>query len=127
MRREAHVRLYVQRAVMLKAQPVRWICPGQPLLWRWDVQHNSEALQECEERVGGSVSAGFRPEWSGSRDGLFLESGVGVLVDVGGLGTRVAFSGVASVHHRRGRGGVGVAQVCATAVLGVGVRAMAVC
>jgi hypothetical protein len=45
--------------------------------------------QEAEERVWGSVSAGFRSERGGSCDRLFLESGVGVLVNVGGLGALV--------------------------------------
>ena len=46
----------------------------------------SEGLKESEERVGCSVSAGFGAEWCGLGDCLLFERGVGVLVDVGGLG-----------------------------------------
>ena len=88
----------------------------------------SEVVEAGEELVVRPVAADrVGSRWGGAGDRLFFDFEVGVHVDLGGLDAFMAFSGVASVHHRRGRGGVGVAQVCATAVLGVGVRAMAVC
>jgi hypothetical protein len=44
----------------------------------------SEVLEEFEERVGGSVAAGFGVEGFGAVDRLLLVAHVGVEVDVGG-------------------------------------------
>jgi hypothetical protein len=44
----------------------------------------SEVLEELEERVGGSVAAGFGVERFGAVDRLLLVGHVGVEIDVGG-------------------------------------------
>ena len=48
-----HARLYVQRVVMLKADLMRSICPAQPHLWQWHVQHNQRPSRKAR-----SVSEG---------------------------------------------------------------------
>jgi len=64
-----------------------------PLLGRGPTQRMSafsEVFEELEERVGGSVAAGFGVERFGAVDRLLLVGHVGVQVDVGSLDLLVA-------------------------------------
>jgi hypothetical protein len=49
-----------------------------------------QRFQEGQERVGGSVSAGWGSERGGAFDGLLRDVEVGLEVDLGGLGALVA-------------------------------------
>jgi hypothetical protein len=52
--------------------------------------HNSEVLEEGEERVGWPVASGVDVGWCGSVEGLLFDGEVAVHVDVGGLELFVA-------------------------------------
>jgi hypothetical protein len=59
--------------------------------WLWiAARHNSELLEEGEQRVAGAVAAGFDAGRVVRGEGSFLDGDVGVQVDLGGVGGLVA-------------------------------------
>ena len=58
-------------------------CPGKHWDPRLPCQHNSEALEECHELVGGLITSGFPSNRGGSVECTLLDRHVGVEIDTG--------------------------------------------